>query len=437
MFFSLEHYSKFLTTDFILSAAKKTGFMIRNKGVSPTIFLDILLNPNLNVASDSLGRICLELSKYDIFITKQSIFEKLTKNCTDFLEIILESLILQTQKNKKVISFNNLSENISSIQIADSSGIALDSIHSDIFPGISAKLKSRIKLLLSLDPRTLSISTIQLSEGKKSDQNLNEHLFNFRENTLILKDLGFTSIKDQEKIELQKGKYISRVKLNTDFYLPTTPKYMKNGKTIKESRFKKIDIPEFYKNLEEGKVINTTYYFKNGSNFYSRRVIISKVPAEKLAIREEATTSKVRDSEHEISEKTRAMIPFTIYVTNLKIDEVSSENIHGIYARRWDIEIIFKKLKSVYNIDKVKVKVNIERILIQIYSKLILFALECLYAQDIHSIIPNIELSSLRIGNFIKFNFEKVLRTKEKISIPIKFLVKQVKKDIKKSRKKL
>lgn len=432
MSFSLEHFSKFLTSNFILDAAKQTGFMSRNKGVSPIDFLNTLLNPNLNVASDSLNRICLELSEQNIFVTKQSIFEKLNKNCTNFLELVLTTLILQTQQNKKVFKINGLYDEISSIQIADSSGIALDSIHSDRFPGLSSKLKSRIKILLSLDPTTLSIDSIELAEGKKSDHTLNEHLFNFKKNTLILKDLGFTSVKDQEKIDLQNGKYISRVKLDTDFYRIIKPKMMKNGKIIKNSNFEKVDISILHKDLKEGCVEDEVYYFKNKKNFYLRRVIISKVPSEKLDIRIESATSKVRDDKHEISEKTRTMLPFTIYVTNLKAKDVSAEKIHGIYAKRWDIEIIFKKLKSIYQIDKVKVKVNIERILIQIYSKLILFVLECLYTQELHSILHNMELSSLKIGKFISFGLGKILKTKEKILFPLNFLAKHLKKEIKK-----
>lgn len=434
MSFTLESYHTFLSHDLIINTAKETGFMKRNKGVSPVDFLKSLLIPSLNVASDPLRKISLELSKSKIYVSRQSIFEKLNQSCVDFLELLLKSLVSKTQGNSKVFNLQGLTHNIPQVLIADSSTITLDPIHKEAFPGLSSKLKSMIKILLAIDPMTLSISSIELAEGKKSDQKLNEHLFNFKKDALILKDLGFSSVKDQEKIELHKGKYISRVKLDTHFYIPQTPRITKDGKIIKSSRFEKIDISKIYKDLKENEVVNTTYYFKNGDNFYSKRTIITKVPDHKLERRRKSAESKVRSSEHKISEKTEQMLPFNIYVTNLKEEEIPAENIHTIYARRWDIELIFKKLKSTYDLDKVKVKVRIERILIQIYSKLILFALECLYTQDIVKALPQVAVSPAKIGKFLKSYLEGVFKSGKKQKIPLNYLIIQLKKDIKKSR---
>ena len=275
--------------------------------------LKVILNPNINVASDSLSKILLDFEDYGFFVTRQSIHERFNAQCTAFLIEIHSELVKLTLTNKNVIKFNKIPKNISSVLVADSTSIGLHDIHEEFFKGISSKLKSRLKLLLSLNVLNLSVDTVQIGEGKVSDQTMNQYLQAMDENTLILKDLGFTSYENQELINGKNAKYISRTKLNCDFYEPSEPRFTSSGKQIENSCYKKVDIPTLYGKLKEKEVIDTFYYVKSGKKFYLRRVVITKVPKEKFDNREKSANSKSRTTEEkELSPKTRSMMEFTI-----------------------------------------------------------------------------------------------------------------------------
>jgi hypothetical protein len=69
-------------------------------------------------------------------------------------------------------------------------------------------------------------------------------------------------------------------------------------------------------------------------------------------------------------DSTKELMGLNIYITNIPKEIASKEVIHEIYSLRWQVEIIFKTWKSVFNIDEVK-PVKLERFECLLYGKLI------------------------------------------------------------------
>jgi len=47
---------------------------------------------------------------------------------------------------------------------------------------------------------------------------------------------------------------------------------------------------------------------------------------------------------------------YHVYMTNIPPDVLSAEDIAALYKVRWEVELVFKELKSQYALDKVKTK---------------------------------------------------------------------------------
>lgn len=103
MHFSFEYYSKYLLAKLVDQIAKENSFMTRNKSVKPHIFLDTLLNPALNILTNSFSEISMDLSKKDIHVSRQSIFEKLNSPCVLFLQAILKTSLETVCQTRKLL----------------------------------------------------------------------------------------------------------------------------------------------------------------------------------------------------------------------------------------------------------------------------------------------------------------------------------------------
>ena len=44
---------------------------------------------------------------------------------------------------------------------------------------------------------------------------------------------------------------------------------------------------------------------------------------------------------------------YHIYMTNIPVERLSAEDIASLYVARWEIEMVFKELKSYYRMDQI------------------------------------------------------------------------------------
>ncbi|HDR3903042.1 TPA: transposase, partial [Bacillus cereus] len=70
------------------------------------------------------------------------------------------------------------------------------------------------------------------------------------------------------------------------------------------------------------------------------------------------------------SKKSKILSGMNVYVTNTPWEWVSTKQVHELYSLRWQIEIVFKTWKSLFDIDHCRT-VKQERIECHLYGKLI------------------------------------------------------------------
>ena len=94
----------------------------------------------------------------------------------------------------------------------------------------------------------------------------------------------------------------------------------------------------------------------------SNRKTITRTP--------EKTRGKRKEKGKSYSEKSRILSGLNIYVTNTPWEWVPMKQVHELYSLRWQIEIVFKTWKSLFDIDHCRT-VKQERIECHLYGKLI------------------------------------------------------------------
>lgn len=157
-----------------------------------------------------------------------------------------------------------------------------------------------------------------------------------RERDIVIGDRAYGTIKGMDYVSKKKADYMFRLRTNA-FCLYTED-------------HKVFDLTGCLENWEPGKVLDLHLYYKSGKAY--RPVRVCAVGKTKEGI---AKSTKQLERVH--SKKTRGPLSadqtiwnrFIVVVTSLP-DSISPEQILQLYRMRWQIELVFKRLKSIFDL---------------------------------------------------------------------------------------
>jgi len=112
---------------------------------------------------------------------------------------------------------------------------------------------------------------------------------------------------------------------------------------------KKLSFPS----LLNGETFSTTAYFKSNKKLYQIRLLGAKLPEEKRAAAEKRLRQRASRKQCTLAESTIKYAEWVILATTLP-DLLSDAEILGAYHLRWQIELHFKRVKSLLNFHKLR-----------------------------------------------------------------------------------
>ena len=170
-----------------------------------------------------------------------------------------------------------------------------------------------------------------------------------------LKDLGYFKAEHFKNIEECGAYYLSKLKSSTAIYIKNdNPEIMSNGKVRKESLYKRIDIQEIVNPLAEGQTIELLDIYIGKTTKFKTRLIVTKLTEECKKKREENFLKIAKKKSKKNINKETYWTSINIYITNISIETMDKEQLHDIYALRWQVELMFKIWKSIFKINDVK-----------------------------------------------------------------------------------
>jgi len=212
---------------------------------------------------------------------------------------------------------------------------------------------------------------------------------------LYIKDLGYYDATYFNNLEKSKAFFLSRGKANAVYY-------HKNAK----GKFDRIDLEKVLPKPGATNELKEVFV-GTGKIKFKARLIFESVPQQVAEQRLEKLKNKAkRSKDKKVSEQSKKMCWFNIYLTNATEQDLPTELVRLIYTLRWQIELIFKIWKSVFNIDKVK-KMNINRFECYLYSKLIAILITLHLQNQLKIVLWNeqeIEISEIKASKGIKKN---------------------------------
>ncbi|PEQ28341.1 IS4 family transposase [Bacillus thuringiensis] len=370
--FSEELY-RHLTPSLLEELGKELGFVKRKRKFSGNELAAICIWVSQRTASDSLVRLCSQLhAATGTLMSPEGLNKRFDKKAVKFLKYIFSVLWKSKLCKTSAISSAALMY-FQRIRILDATIFQVPKHLAHAYPGSGGCAQTAgIKIQLEYDLHSGQFLNFQVGPGKNNDKTFGtECLVTLRPGDLCIRDLGYFSLEDLDQMDQRGVYYISRLKLNHTVYMKNpSPEYFRNGTVKKQSQYIQVDLEHLMNTLKPGQTyeIKEAYIGKEQKLF--ARVVIYRLTEKQL--QERRTKQSYTESKKGItySEKSKRLTGINIYVTNTPWEIVPMEQIHDFYSLRWQIEIIFKTWKSLFQIHHWQ-NIKQERLECHVYGKLI------------------------------------------------------------------
>lgn len=331
-----EKLTELISFQEIACAAVESGFIIRSRKIFPIEFLLTLILGFYSKEEPSISkfhRIYNSIVDKGKQVVYSSFYDRFSSEALIFVDKCLENYISR-QMSSVNAELKGYLRTFNDILIKDNTIVRVDSFLGDKYPAtrtrrITAGIK--ISVLLSVvcnGPRSVKFFPEKTNDAKTLT------IGPWVKEILLLMDRGFFKFDVFAQIAKFGGSFVTRLKANTKAEVKSVglsiPEKMRRkiiGLDIQEA----IEIVKPYKIDIDAKV--TVRYFPSGK----------RKSKQFLDIRFIAIYNQKTDEYH-------------TYFTNIPEQELSGRDVAGLYAARWDIENLFREVKSENLLGRLKSK---------------------------------------------------------------------------------
>jgi hypothetical protein len=181
----------------------------------------------------------------------------------------------------------------------------------------------------------LDLFKMQCAEFKITTEKVGESLknYNLQANDLIVADRIYSTFVGMRHCIESGADFVMRLRSNS-FYMY-------------DSQDQKVELLGHLKELEAGKVLDITVQLKmNGNGSTPVRICAIKKDAESIVKTQRKLAHKMSRKQEAISDDALAFNNYIVLVTRLPAS-ILAEQILELYRCRWQVEICFKRLKSI------------------------------------------------------------------------------------------
>ncbi len=344
--------------------ARDTSFVQRSTNkVSGSDFLELMTIEHFDEATISLEGLCdvLRRKSINVDISPQALNAKInSKEAVSFLKKTLENIYTDQVRPKQEKIPIELLESFQNVYIQDSTQIELNEHLSEEFKGSGGSAsKSSLKIDLLYDVTNHTLKEVSITDGTYPDQkNGSNILKELQEGDLIIRDLGYFVVSVIEEIDCKGVFYLSRLFKGANVYL--SPEFESEA----------IDLPAYVSEKIGNRSCMDMEVYIGAERAWSR-LICYRAPEHVINERRRKARKAAQKKGKSLSREDLEWLSYSFYITNVKVEIWPAEIIGTIYRIRWQIELIFKQWKQLFQIDVMK-GARSERIRCLIYGRLIM-----------------------------------------------------------------
>jgi len=344
----VNYLSRFVSEDSINEVARENGFLKRRSIITPKAFLESLFFRSQG-CSPTLTEFAIDLHKHaSKAVSKQAVDKRFNTN-TKAMLLKLLSIAIKGQLKPKIPLCPDIQQNgsktskhFTQIRIMDSTEFLVSKKVAEVFPGYGGKGREAI-VQVQYEYDILNQNITQLTLGSALDSDALEgmkEIDSVPKGSLLIRDLGYYSPKAFKELAKRELFFISRAKPQWSLFSKG-----ENGKLFKITP---LQIMEKLKELQKQNVKYLDIEVIAGDQARTPVRLIASLLTEEQTNRRIERKRK-RDGTKLDPEK-QELACLNLFVTNVSKEDYNAQSIYEFYCLRWQIELIFKTLKSVMKI---------------------------------------------------------------------------------------
>jgi hypothetical protein len=337
---------------------------VTRKGkIDGATFICLVALNSENLRKESLNDLTITLQrKYGVDITKQSLHERFNDRALLFLKLSLEKLLQGRISTKKILPF---ATKFNRILIKDSVCFQLDESLAEHYPGSGGSgSKASVRIQFEYDVLSGEINDLSIHAFNDQDAtNSTATLETVQNGDLVIRDLAYMHLEALSGFIARGASFLCRIKSQTMVYQLVNGEYKELKFHLIVKRMREYGINRIAEDVYIGKKEKLPV-----------RLFIYLLPQEEYARRVRKRQQNAKKKGHALSKEFKAREALNLFITNETDDSLTDENAWSLYRLRWQIELIFKVWKSIWEIDEVK-KVKKPRLECYIISKLLIILL--------------------------------------------------------------
>lgn len=352
---------QYFNEDYMQTIGLESKFIQRSSSQLKALpFVMMQIFQKENGQERSLSEECDYLSEhFGLQLRKQSLDERYNTYAVKLMQRCLERILSEVVVSK---DFDHLQQVFTAIRLTDSTSFQLPA-HLACFyqsAGGGSTSEASIKIHQEYDLLSGKLIDIHLCSGKDNDRAyLNERGVSIGANELSIKDLGYHQLAHFAAIGQAGGFYLSRYKGKNDVYL-------RQGQ-----EWNKVSLQQL---LPKGDACVSYQILLTSEHRLPCRLIINPVNEEVKRQRIAHLKATARRTKWQYKQERELLCGYNIFITNTCQEQLAAPLANQLYRVRWQIELLFKAWKSIYQIHAVK-KMNIFRFECYLLGRLIAICL--------------------------------------------------------------
>jgi len=321
-------------------------------------------------------------------ISRTALHKRFTEAAVNFMRRVFLHVI-------KFKSFSRLSSSVfdcfESVLICDSTWCELSDSLKDILPGSGGVgSQASCKLQLVFNFLTGEFVNHEISKGTKNDMQFVEDLIaTVQRKALLIVDLGYFSLQLFYELNKKGAYFLSR---------------LRSGIRVFEVFYRtEMDLFKLLSKLNSKEAeFEVLIGCKAKSHEVQCRLIALRVPEEVIKQRKDRYIKSCKGKGQKPNERNLQLMEWTLLITNTPKKILPASLVYILYTIRWQVELIFKQFKSVYQLDTTTHTKNPHRIFCEIYGRLIAAALTCNIWGQVNSSLWNEDRKELSFDKLFK-----------------------------------
>ena len=278
---------------------------------------------------------CYLQEVFGVTMRKQSLDERYSPQAVSFMQACFAKVL---SASAQIGGAKGLGSSFKAIHLCDASSFKLSNSLRNVLPGSGTA--AAVKIFYSFELLSGRCTGVEWVGGKRNDTTyLGSIEKNIEPGSLYIKDLGFWSTSHFGHIHQADAYFITRYKVPNRLCRKV------------DGVFVALDLPAALQGIEQTTVMEELFL---GDNQIPVRLHVEKAPDEVAKKRRAKILQKAASNKVVTSELTLLLCQYTIFITNAPQSVLPIEHIRVFYMLRWQIELIFKAWKSIFELDKVQ-----------------------------------------------------------------------------------